>query len=69
MFNLHYLSKKTPCKNCENRFVGCHNECNKYKEYRKEIEKIYEVLNKDKLIITANRINSKFNPWATHRKF
>lgn len=24
-----------PCKNCPNRYVGCHSDCAEYKEFRK----------------------------------
>ena len=24
-----------PCKNCPNRYVGCHSDCADYKEFRK----------------------------------
>lgn len=26
-----------PCKGCEDRFVGCHSTCDRYKEYRVKI--------------------------------
>ena len=27
---------QAPCKDCENRFVGCHSQCEKYQEYNKQ---------------------------------
>lgn len=27
-----------PCKGCENRFVGCHSECERYKTFKANIE-------------------------------
>lgn len=27
---------KAPCKDCENRYVGCHDRCKKYQEYKKQ---------------------------------
>lgn len=27
-----------PCKDCTERYVGCHSECEKYAEYRSQIE-------------------------------
>lgn len=32
---------KSPCKNCKNRFVGCHSQCESYKLYRENNEKRY----------------------------
>lgn len=29
-----------PCKDCQDRQVGCHGKCNKYKKYKKELEAI-----------------------------
>lgn len=35
--------KQAPCKKCENRGCGLHHdECEKYSEYRKEREMVYE---------------------------
>lgn len=30
---------KVPCKNCKDRFVGCHSSCEKYKAFKEENEK------------------------------
>ena len=34
--------EKSPCKGCDERYLGCHSKCAKYKEFRaakdKEIE-------------------------------
>lgn len=29
---------KTPCKACEKRCLGCHANCEEYKQFRKDIE-------------------------------
>lgn len=29
-----------PCKDCPNRQVGCHSTCEKYLDFRKEVDKI-----------------------------
>ncbi len=29
-----------PCKGCPDRVLGCHDHCPKYKEFKKEIERI-----------------------------
>lgn len=41
------MSKFT-CNGCENRYVGCHRDCKKYKRERKEYEKAKEYVNEDK---------------------
>ena len=30
---------KSPCKNCEDRKLACHDKCKKYKAYKLELEK------------------------------
>jgi hypothetical protein len=34
---------KAPCKDCPNRKVGCHSTCEKYLDYRKEVDKINKI--------------------------
>jgi hypothetical protein len=34
---------KAPCKNCPNRKVGCHSTCQKYLDFRKEVDKINKI--------------------------
>lgn len=36
-----------PCKNCKDRYVGCHSKCEKYKEYAAECEVIREKRRKE----------------------
>lgn len=33
--------QEVPCKECENRKVGCHISCDSYKDFRAEREKEY----------------------------
>ena len=28
----------SPCKDCSDRVVGCHSSCDKYKQYRSELD-------------------------------
>ena len=28
-----------PCKDCKDRHIGCHSKCEKYLEYKKEVQK------------------------------
>lgn len=38
----------SPCKDCLNRFVGCHADCEKYKEFRAERDRVNELIKKNK---------------------
>lgn len=31
------MSVSEPCKNCPDRYLGCHSNCDKYKQFKKEI--------------------------------
>lgn len=33
---------KVPCKDCGDRKIGCHAKCERYLEFRKSREKVYE---------------------------
>jgi hypothetical protein len=33
----------TPCKDCSDRFLGCHSKCNKYGEWKQSEQKIKEL--------------------------
>lgn len=38
---------KSPCKNCFDREIGCHGNCQKYKDYKADIEEINIVYKKE----------------------
>ena len=46
--------KNTYCLNCEQRHVGCHSNCEKYKEFRKKLDDI-----------NANRLKARMENQAT----
>lgn len=39
---------KVPCHGCEDRIVGCHSVCEKYKAYRKWLDGQNEVAEKER---------------------
>lgn len=39
---------KQGCYNCQERYVGCHITCSKYKHYRKQLEELKEKKENDK---------------------
>lgn len=38
-----------PCKDCKDRVLGCHSTCQRYLEFRKEVDRIHEIRNLEKL--------------------
>lgn len=36
------MSISNPCKDCEDRELGCHSQCDKYSEFKSKIEEIKE---------------------------
>lgn len=41
---------KAPCKNCEDRHVGCHSDCVGYKIWLEEYNKVKEIKHKEQLL-------------------
>ena len=39
---------KAPCKNCPDRYLGCHDHCEKYKEFDDERKRIRDLNSKQK---------------------
>lgn len=39
---------KCPCKNCSRRVIGCHADCNEYKEWREELTDENENIKKER---------------------
>ncbi len=52
---------KAPCKDCKERYLNCHDKCEKYKAYRLELEKAKEAYNKS--------INSELNAMFMERAY
>lgn len=38
----------SPCKNCENRYLGCHSECGKYTMFKRKREYESAIIRKKK---------------------
>ena len=57
----HYISC---CKDCEDRFVGCHSKCDKYKKQIEEWEKAKKEYRKKKTLIICQ---SDFNNYVGKR--
>jgi len=39
-----------PCKECAERHMGCHSECERYLKYKQQIKEIHEKVNFRKLM-------------------
>lgn len=39
------MKPNSPCRNCEEREVGCHAKCERFSEYRSEIDKWRDIVN------------------------
>ena len=39
---------KAPCKNCNDRYLACHDHCEKYKEFDAERKRVQELDSKQK---------------------
>ena len=52
-------NKKAPCKECKERYLGCHDKCSHYKEYKKDLDDkkriITEAKNKNKELFALKR--------------
>lgn len=40
VWTFNYLPSKCPCYGCEDRKVGCHGQCKKYKDWQESKPKI-----------------------------
>lgn len=40
--------KNPPCKDCDERFVGCHSQCEEYKKWRSARDEINDIVQKAK---------------------
>lgn len=37
----------SPCKDCGSRYVGCHSDCEKYKDFRDEVDRNNDLKQKE----------------------
>ena len=54
------IMRKAPCKDCPDRFVGCHSVCVEYAKFKAQAEKIREEKNKE-YVIQGYAVNSVRN--------
>lgn len=47
----------SPCKDCPDRYVGCHSKCNKYIDYKLKLEKYKEEQREKKYVNKQYRRN------------
>lgn len=51
--NLGYVN--SPCKGCTDRCVGCHSKCEKYAEFKAELERLKSIARKDEILVNYER--------------
>ncbi|MBO7712381.1 MAG: hypothetical protein J6S85_02735 [Methanobrevibacter sp.] len=39
---------KSPCKDCPERYIGCHSACGKYKDFRKQLDEQKQHISREK---------------------
>ena len=44
---IKYPNLNTPCKDCTERHIACHSECEKYKAYKENYEQIKKDIRKE----------------------
>lgn len=54
---------RTCCKNCENRHLYCHCDCDEYKAYKIELSEIKEHLDTERNLDDYERENYKKRRW------
>lgn len=42
------MSRVAPCRNCIDRYLGCHDKCDKYQEFRAERNRMLEEKRKER---------------------
>jgi len=55
--------KAAPCKNCPNRHVGCHSQCDDYKDWRAERDKVLEIKRLENSAIPDFNIKAMEKQW------
>lgn len=38
---MNYTPINSPCKDCKDRYLGCHSKCKKYNNFKKELAKYH----------------------------
>lgn len=54
----------SPCKNCENRRIGCHSGCEGYKRYCEEIKALRAVIKRENEYDAYMKNLHERNRWA-----
>lgn len=54
------------CYNCQNRHIGCHSDCEDYKQFRAELDEINKQKEKDKALNSSLYAVKEFA--VTHSK-
>lgn len=65
---------QAPCKDCPDRFVGCHSTCDKYIEFRKQRDEYLDWKNKENKLLDDlyhtsrhSKVRKRWRPYADNR--
>lgn len=50
---------KSPCKDCQDRYIGCHERCNKYQKYKAYCDKLRELRRKESIMNNSSPAKDK----------
>lgn len=53
------MKTNNSCYNCKNRVIGCHSNCETYKEYKSHLDKIKHKKQAEKLKYASHKRRSK----------
>lgn len=51
---------KVPCKDCQDRYPACHDKCERYISFRKELDKYKEEERKEKEALRNDRYYARW---------
>ena len=57
------IKPNSPCLNCKDRKIGCHVDCEGYKDYEEALDKYHRLVNKNK-----DDASPKRGKWNKNRK-
>lgn len=60
--------KPAPCMNCQDRVLGCHSKCEKYKIFRAELDEINRKRREDDLRASASHRRVRLDAELSRRR-
>lgn len=60
--------KHAPCMNCQDRVLGCHSQCERYKGFRAELDEINRKRREDDLRASASHRRVRLDAELSRRR-